>query len=169
MKPRNIWVLLLLLVAGLQSITAQEQGAANIVSDEGAWCWFADPRALHYENATGTINATYLGYIDVHGNVMATQYDWLTRRKTDVLVRSYFQPDDHNNPTFVVLPDERVMIFYTRHTDGAKIWYRISRKPGDITALGEENFFHADYEATLRETYGENADADSLVVEGGVL
>ena len=39
----------------------------------------------------------------------------------------------------------------------------------EIKALGEDNFFHADYEATLRETYGENADADSLVVEGGVL
>ncbi len=39
----------------------------------------------------------------------------------------------------------------------------------EIVKLGEENFFHADYEATLRETYGENADADSLVVEGGVL
>ena len=39
----------------------------------------------------------------------------------------------------------------------------------EIEKLGEENFFHADYEATLRETYGENADADSLVVEGGKL
>ena len=37
----------------------------------------------------------------------------------------------------------------------------------EIVKLGAENFFHADYEATLRETYGENADADSLVVEGG--
>ena len=114
--------------------------SSNIVTDEGAWCWFADPRALHYENEAGTINATYMGYIDVHGNVKATQYDWKTGRKTDVLIRSYFQPDDHNNPTFIVLPDERVMIFYTRHTDEAKIWYRISRKPGDITDLGEEKF-----------------------------
>ena len=39
----------------------------------------------------------------------------------------------------------------------------------EITALGEENFFHADYEATLRSVYGEAADADSLVVEGGVI
>ncbi len=39
----------------------------------------------------------------------------------------------------------------------------------EIRKLGEEQFFHADYEATLRETYGENADADALVVEGGVL
>ena len=114
--------------------------SGTIVADEGAWCWFADPRALHYENAEGTINATYIGYIDVHGNVKATQYDWVKHRKTDVLIRSYFQPDDHNNPTFVVLPDERVMIFYTRHTDEAKIWYRISKKPGDITALGDEKY-----------------------------
>ena len=39
----------------------------------------------------------------------------------------------------------------------------------EIVALGKENFFHADYEATLRETYGPSADADSLVVEGGVV
>ena len=122
------------------SIAAQEVYGGTVVADEGAWCWFADPRALHYENEGGTINATYIGYIDVHGNVMATQYDWVKKHKTDVLVRSFFQPDDHNNPTFVVLPDERVMIFYTRHTDEAKIWYRISRKPGDITALGEEKY-----------------------------
>ena len=38
----------------------------------------------------------------------------------------------------------------------------------EIVALGAENFFHADYEATLREVYGAESDADSLVVEGGV-
>ena len=127
------------LVATL-ALTAQDQFSGNMVAEEGAWCWFADPRALHYENTSGTINATWLGYIDIHGNVKATQYDWVTRRKSDVLIRSFFQPDDHNNPTFIVLPDERVMIFYTRHTDEPKIWYRVSRKPGDITTLGDEKF-----------------------------
>ena len=39
----------------------------------------------------------------------------------------------------------------------------------EIKALGKENFFHADYEATLREVYGKDSDADSLVVEGGQL
>ena len=37
----------------------------------------------------------------------------------------------------------------------------------EIKALGEENFFHADYEATLADTYGLNYE-DELVVEGGV-
>ena len=37
----------------------------------------------------------------------------------------------------------------------------------EIKSLAAERFFHADYEATLRATYGANSDADSLVVEGG--
>ena len=39
----------------------------------------------------------------------------------------------------------------------------------EIRNLGKENFFHADYEATLRATYGKDSNADSLVVEGGKL
>ena len=36
----------------------------------------------------------------------------------------------------------------------------------EIKALSKENFFHADYEATLVDTYGTDYE-DSLVVEGG--
>lgn len=36
----------------------------------------------------------------------------------------------------------------------------------EIQALGQENFFHADYEATLLDTYGADYE-DTLVVEGG--
>ena len=38
----------------------------------------------------------------------------------------------------------------------------------EIVALGKENFFHADYEATLLDTYGKDYE-DTLVVEGGVV
>ena len=37
----------------------------------------------------------------------------------------------------------------------------------EITALGNENFFHADYEETLLDTYGKDYE-DTLVIEGGV-
>ena len=39
----------------------------------------------------------------------------------------------------------------------------------EITSLADEQFFHADYDATLASVYGENVDNDSLVVEGGVM
>ncbi|MDD4970580.1 MAG: BNR-4 repeat-containing protein [Paludibacter sp.] len=120
----------------LASTSAVYEG--NVVSPEGAWCWFADPRALHYENKAGTINSTYIGSIDVHGSIKATQHNFLTGKNNEVLIRSYFQPDDHDNPSFLILPDERVMLFYSRHTDEACFYYRISKKPGDITSLGAE-------------------------------
>lgn len=125
--------------------TAQQQTesfSGNVIADEGAWCWFADPRAIHYKSADGEIDAAYIGYIDVHGAIKASQIDFkanIDGMQQDVLVRSRFQPDDHNNPTFLVLPDERIMIFYARHTDEPRFYYRISTKKGDITSLGEEH------------------------------
>ena len=38
----------------------------------------------------------------------------------------------------------------------------------EIISLGEEKFFHADYEATLLDTYGADYE-DTLVVEGGIV
>ena len=39
----------------------------------------------------------------------------------------------------------------------------------EIEALAAEQFFHADYEATLKDVYGDAVDPDNLVVEGGVV
>lgn len=135
---KYIFLLLIICACRVVSFAQLIPNNGYEVAREGAWCWFADPRALHYANKSGTINMSWIGYIDIHGNIKAMQYDFLKRRQQEVLVRSYFQPDDHDNPTFLVLPDERVMIFYSRHTDEPCFYYRISRKPGDITTLGEE-------------------------------
>ncbi len=110
--------------------------SGSTIAAEGAWCWFADPRAMHYTSKDGKVDAAYVGYIDVHGNIKASMFDG--DRQQDVLMRSYFQPDDHDNPTFLALPDGRIMAFYTRHTDESCFYYRISTVPGDITRLGEE-------------------------------
>ena len=135
---KKILILLTALFALAISAKAQQSYSGHQISEEGAWCWFADPRAIHYTNADGSINASYIGYIDVHGNVKAMQMDHNTGLRTEVLVRSYFQPDDHNNPTFLVLPDERILIIYSRHTDEPAFYYRVSKRPGDISVLGEE-------------------------------
>ena len=121
---------------------------SHVIAQEGAWCWFADPRAIHYENESGTINKTFIGYIDIHGNSKATQHDFATGETQEVLIRSWFQPDDHDNPTFLVLPDERVMVFYSRHTDEPCFYYRVSNNPGDITDLGPELKIETKYNTT---------------------
>ncbi|MBR4997876.1 MAG: BNR-4 repeat-containing protein [Bacteroidaceae bacterium] len=141
-------ILLTALLALAISAKAQQSYSGQQLTEEGAWCWFADPRAIHYTNADGSINASYIGYIDVHGNVKAMQLDHNTGLRTEVLVRSYFQPDDHNNPSFLVLPDERVLIIYSRHTDEPAFYYRVSKRPGDISALGEEKCIVTNHNTT---------------------
>lgn len=39
----------------------------------------------------------------------------------------------------------------------------------EIVKQAEENFFHADFDATLKDVYGEAVNPDNLVVEGGVV
>ncbi|MCD8048290.1 MAG: DNRLRE domain-containing protein [Clostridia bacterium] len=120
-------------------VSADDIFDGYVIDDEGSWCWFADSRSLHHDNEELGINNTYVGYIDVHGSIKAMQYNHNTDEISYVLVRSNFQPDDHDNPAFLVLPDDRVMIIYSRHTDEKAFYYRISQVAGDITTLGEEH------------------------------
>ncbi len=126
----------------------------NTIEKEGAWCWFADPRALTYKGKT------YVGCIDVHGNIKADMLE--DGKKTSVLVRSNFQPDDHDNPTFLVLPDERIMIIYSRHTDEACFYYRISKKKNDITELGAEKRLETEHNTTYPSLFIMDGDEEHI-------
>ena len=56
---KKLMMLCLMLCSALTLMAQNEvKTGSNIVAEEGAWCWFADPRALHYENETGSVNAT---------------------------------------------------------------------------------------------------------------
>jgi len=39
----------------------------------------------------------------------------------------------------------------------------------EIVALGQENFFHQNYDATLRPIYGDSVDPETVVIEGGIM
>lgn len=126
----------------------------NIIEKEGAWCWFADPRAITYKGRT------FIGCIDVHGNIKAIML--YEGKRTEVLVRSNFQPDDHDNPTFLVLPDERIMIIYSRHTDEACFYYRISKNKCDITDLGEEKQLFTNHNTTYPSLFLMEEDKEHM-------
>lgn len=154
----SIATILLLAVAGVRAATF----SGHEVAHEGAWCWFADPRAVHYENAAMGINMTYIGYIDAHGSIKAMQYDFNRNSQTEVLIRSWFQPDDHDNPTFLALPDGRIMVFYSRHTDEPCFYYRISRVAGDITTLGKEKIIKTKDNTTYPSPFILSADPEHI-------
>lgn len=141
-----------------QSAAMPDEGYT--IAKEGAWCWFADPRAIHYSDPSTGLDRSFIGYIDTHGNVKAMQYDFSDKTQQEVLVRSCFQPDDHDNPTFLVLPDKRVMVFYSRHTDEPCFYYRVSSRPADLTTLGEEKVIPTEHNTTYPSPFILSDDPD---------
>lgn len=105
----------------------------------GAWSWFGDPRAV---TAGGR---TFVGWIDQRGDVRIAAYVHRSRRivRGAVLKRGLGR-DDHNNPSIVVRPDGRLMVFFSPHSGRglpppgipSRMYYRLSRRPGDVRAFG---------------------------------
>jgi len=137
MKLREIF-LSILLVYSLQ-ITAQESenNYSSLIyktfSDDGTWCWFSDPRAIHFN---GKI---YSGWVSADGSIMAGCYDEKNGKVKEVNIYPKFNKDDHANPSFLLLPDKRIMLFFSSHNgkgNGEKepaILYTISKHPEDIS------------------------------------
>ncbi len=136
MKPLLLLAGLCLLVAASGELAAPAAAAPPKLRSlgGGAWSWFGDPRGVHHR---GAANRTYLGWIDREGDVKVASYDHTTRWRTTAVVRWGLEIDDHDNPSLHVLPGGRVMVFYSRH-GGDQMYYRVSRRPEDVTSWGPE-------------------------------
>jgi len=101
------------------------------LSEDGAWCWFSDPRAIYVEGKTKQIIA---GYVSKNGSIVVTSLNTVSGNKIEKVIHSGFTKDDHANPSFLILPDKKIMIFYSPHGgSGSKIWYAVTKNPEDIT------------------------------------
>ena len=81
-------------------------------ADDGAWCWFSDPRAVYSE---GKYKRTYAGWVDSNGDVIVGYYDHSDKEIKTVVLEADFQRDDHDNPALLLAPDGRLMVFFTKH------------------------------------------------------
>jgi rhamnogalacturonyl hydrolase YesR len=100
--------------------------------NDGAWCWFSDPRAVHYE---GKHKRTYVGFVSSKGDITVATLDHVSNEKQEHVVYPKLQRDDHVNPSLLFLPDGRLMIFFTRHNGG--LYYTTTKKAEDISAWEE--------------------------------
>jgi len=104
------------------------------VTDDGAWCWFQDPRALRHR---GRHDRTYVGWITRHGDIQVGQYDHDDGELATSDLHVDFERDDHDDPTIAVRPDGRLVVFYTRH-GGPAVHYRVSTRPESVAAFDPE-------------------------------
>lgn len=105
------------------------------ISEDGAWCWFSDPRSIYVE---GKYKQIITGYVTKDGSIIASSLNIETGDKIEKLINPAFEKDDHAAPSFLLLPDKRIMIFYSRHGGkGSKIYYAATKQPEDISEWEE--------------------------------
>ena len=103
-------------------------------TEDGAWCWFQDPRAVYFD---GEHRRTYSGWMTKDGQLIVAQYDHKSGGIDKVVLEEEWDIDDHNTPSFLVRPDGHIMVFYARHNK-LGLYTRRTIHPEDITSWEEE-------------------------------
>ncbi len=113
---------------------SERESDQHIVSYNGIWSWFSDPRAVYYE---GENQRTYLGWVDNYGNILVSYLDHETGQQQVIKVYEGLEIDDHNNPALIFDSKGRLSIYFTTHLINDDPLYKISAKnPEDI------NYWH---------------------------
>jgi len=101
---------------------------------KGGWCWFQDPRAVRF---VGERDRIYIGWANA-GKIVVAYYDQKLRQEgTPHVIYDTGQNDDHIAPSLLILPDGRILIFWSKH-GGDYIYMRDSVTPEDISEWREE-------------------------------
>jgi hypothetical protein len=123
MEKRSLYLLVALILAlackqGKSTEKVKEEGATasnniNTITEDGAWCWFSDPRAIytHGENP-----GVLTGWVTANGSIEVAHIDPKGKVTTQILADT-LDKDDHANPAFVELTNKQNMVFYTKHFD----------------------------------------------------
>ncbi len=112
-----------------------------VLSDDGGWCWFEDPRAI-VEEGKLIVGTVANGRADEArtGDIEAIVLDLASGRTDRVELHDRLQPDDHNSPVFLVRPDGRLLTLYAKHGNENHFYYRVS-EPGDPLSWGAERTY----------------------------
>lgn len=105
----------------------------NVLTDDGVWCWFNEPR-LVADEATGKV---FGGFVTQDGSIGIAELDTADGSTSQFILHSALEVDDHDAPGICILPDGRILAAYSRHAvANDPIYVRRSTNPNDISAWG---------------------------------
>lgn len=102
----------------------------QVITRDGAWCWFSDPRAIYVNDKM------FGGFVDKEGSIWTFCYDPSTCQSKQHKLFDKLDYDDHANPSIMALPDQRLVLFFSAHggTKNSPIYYAVSKNPADISS-----------------------------------
>ncbi len=154
MNKKFSFLLLLTFLSVHLQLKAQKVSA---ITNDGAWCWFSDPRAIYTSNKNGEV---ITGWVTKSGDIVAASLNLktgVTRQKT---LYTKLEIDDHDNPAFLELPDHSILTQYTWHggsKNGMGVIQNTTAPSSDIATFSDPFVFKPQTPELLqkfvRETY----------------
>lgn len=99
-----------LVITFFTSLNLFAQSKAEYLTDDGAWCWFSDPRAIMVGNDVFT------GWVKKNGTIEAVKFDTASKRIITYDLYPELEGDDHNNPAFILTGKDEILAMYTKHS-----------------------------------------------------
>src|SRR5699024_1817165 len=148
----NMWILLVLVISGWNSGFSQ---SPEVLSEDGAWCWFSDPRAIYAGKDDDRKIVT--GWVTKKGDIVTASLELDSKEIKTKILYPELEVDDHNNPAFLELPNHEILTQYTWHSGKKGVIQNITNETGDVTTFGEPRVFLPRTEDLIekykRETY----------------
>lgn len=145
-----------------------DSGSFIVINDNGAWCWYQDPRAIIDYGKLIVGSVADLSGTDGNlrnGNVEVTMFDLETRTRVNRFVlheKLEAKADDHDVPAFLVQPDGRYLAMYSRHSVDPYIRYRLSSVPGSTRYWGPEKTIEREKNVTYDNLFRLSAEDERI-------
>src|SRR5580765_6970517 len=111
------------------SWSAGAQTNFAVLTSDGAWTWYNDPRALFHN---GNL---YFGYVrDSDGRSVLSAFNPTNGIKTDLFTSTRTEIDDHDVAGLLVRQDGKMLAIYARHGTDQFFAYRLSTSTNPVTA-----------------------------------
>lgn len=148
---------LLLLITFISLTASLSAQTISTLTNDGAWCWFSDPRAIYTQDKNGSV---ITGWVTKSGDIVAASLDLKSGKTAKKTLYTKLEIDDHDNPAFLQLPDQRILTQYTWHggtKNGMGVIQNTTLQPADISTFSDSIVFKPQTPALLekfkRETY----------------
>lgn len=134
------------------SPTSSDITRIQTFTNDGAWCWFSNPRAI-YTSSDRIVS----GWVKKDGSVEVASLDLTTNHKEFNTIFPKMQADDHNNPAFTILPNGNLFTLFTWHSTTKGVVSNTCTNGTNIQSFGENVVFKPTTNELLkrfpRETY----------------
>ncbi|GAA5221941.1 BNR-4 repeat-containing protein [Membranihabitans marinus] len=107
------------------------------LSNDGAWCWFSDPRAIF----AGDNGDVFTGWVSSKGDIEVASLNVNTGEVKTKNIYPKMEVDDHDNPAFVELGDQRILTMYAWHSSTKGVIQNTTENPLDINSFGDNVVF----------------------------